>query len=35
MVVYGKKEYLYRKDKNGDEGWFEIGDEEAPAWDDD
>jgi hypothetical protein len=35
VVVYGKKEYLYRKDKNGDEGWFEIGDEEAPAWDDD
>lgn len=35
MVVYEKKEYLYRKDKNGDEGWFEIGDEEAPAWDDD
>ena len=32
MVVVGTKEYIYRKDKNGVIGWFEIGDEDAPTW---
>ena len=31
MVVYGKKEYLYRNGENGP-GWYEIGDEESPEW---
>lgn len=32
MVVFGTKEYIYRKDKGGNSGWFEIGDESAPEW---
>lgn len=34
MVVWEKKEFLYRKDNGGNLGWFEIGDEAAPAWED-
>ena len=40
MVVYGKKEYLYRKSGQKDEegkdifGWFEVGDEDVPSWED-
>ena len=32
LCVFGTKEFLYRKDENGDLGWFEVGDEETPAW---
>jgi hypothetical protein len=33
MVVYGKKEYLWRLGEDGiTYGWYEIGDEEAPEW---
>ena len=34
VVVYGKKEYMWRKDKDdGDKlKWMEIGDEESPDW---
>ena len=35
VVAYGNKEYLYGKDKNGNLGWIEIGDEQAPGWEDD
>jgi len=37
VVVYGKKEYMWRKDKDdGDKlKWMEIGDEESPDWLDD
>lgn len=32
MVVFGTKEYIWRKDENGILGWYEIGDEESPTW---
>ena len=33
VVVYGKKEYMWRKDKDDNEfKWMEIGDEESPDW---
>lgn len=37
MVVYGKKEYMYRhgKDEDGHDlglGWYEIGNEASPEW---
>lgn len=32
MVVFGKKEYLYRKDERGDLWWFELGNEDNPEW---
>ena len=34
VVVYGKKEYMWRKDKdnNNEFKWMEIGDEESPDW---
>ena len=32
MVVFGKKEYIYRADENGDLGWFELGNEDSPEW---
>lgn len=32
MVAFGNKEYLYRKDEDGHAGWYEVGDEDAPAW---
>ena len=34
VVVYGKKEYMWRKDKddNNKLKWMEIGDEESPDW---
>lgn len=39
VVAYGKKEYMYRKAKDAQghvvEGLFELGDEDAPEWDDD
>lgn len=31
MVVFGTKEYMYRNGSNG-LTWYEIGDEEAPSW---
>ena len=35
IVVWGKKEYLYREDEDGNLGWHELGDEDAPTWDED
>ena len=32
MVVYNTKEYLWRKNEDGTYAWFEVGDEEAPTW---
>lgn len=32
IVVYGKKEYMWRKGENKQFGWFEIGDEDSPEW---
>jgi len=34
MIVVGTKEYIYRKGDNGVLGWFEVGDEAAPTWED-
>ena len=31
MVVWEKKEYMYRAGENGT-GWYELGDEDAPEW---
>ena len=37
MVAWNKKEYLWREDKeqNGVFKWFEIGNEDAPEWQND
>ena len=37
VVVYGKKEYMYRKDQDDDNKlkWMELGDEDTPTWNDD
>ena len=37
VVVYGKKEYMWRKDEDDNYNlkWMEIGDEESPDWLDD
>lgn len=35
MVVFGKKEYLYRKGEDGVLGWFELGNEDSPEWQND
>lgn len=32
MVVYGSKEYIYRKGTDGEFKWYEIGDEDEPGW---
>lgn len=32
LVVFGTKEYLYRKGEDGVLAWYEIGDENTPAW---
>ena len=32
MVVWEKKEFIWREDEDGNRGWFEVGDEDAPAW---
>jgi hypothetical protein len=34
LVVFGTKEYMYRKGEDGVLGWFEVGDEDNPAWQD-
>ena len=36
MVAFGTKEFLWREDKGraGTFRWFEVGDEDAPEWDD-
>lgn len=35
MVVFGTKEFIYRTGTDGVLKWYEMGDEEAPSWDDD
>lgn len=35
MVVFGTKEYIYRKGKNNVLGWYELGDEDEPGWNED
>ena len=35
MVVFGTKEYIYRKGADGTYKWYEMGDEDAPGWHDD
>lgn len=32
MVVFGTKEYIYRKGSDDQLSWFEIGDESEPSW---
>ena len=37
IVVFGTKEFLYRKGEDGELGWFQLGDEETDelTWEDD
>lgn len=32
LCVFGTKEYLYRKGEDGVPAWYEVGDEDTPAW---
>lgn len=34
MVVFGSKEYIYRKGDDNRFRWYEMGDEDAPGWND-
>lgn len=35
LVVFGTKEYIYRKGVDGKFNWYEIGDEDEPCWNED
>ena len=35
MVVFGTKEYIYRKGADDTYKWYEMGDEESPGWHED
>ena len=34
MVAYKTKEFIYRSNESGEFRWYELGDEDAPEWND-